>query len=212
MGVITKMLKQANVTGIFRRPKKSGESGMTLIELLVAMAVLAIGMLGSMVLIVAGMQTNTRNKTDTTGAVLDQVVIEEFATLRNYPKTSAVNIYDCSTGSGNLHLASLGQGAGPTGNGATLDSAGNIDWTQSAPTLATSTTSGYAMRYQTCSGDIYEVRWNVMEVNPNPNSRISLLTVSSRQIAAQAAAQNAGAKNQAILYARPTTLRTLIEN
>jgi prepilin-type N-terminal cleavage/methylation domain-containing protein len=211
MGVRTKMLRQAKVAGIFRRPKKSGESGMTLVELLVAMAVLAVGMLGSMLLMVAGMQTNTRNRTDTTGAVLDQVVIEEFATLKNYPKTGTVNINDCSTGSGNLHLASVVQAAGPNGAGATLDAAGNVDWTQAAPTLATSTTAGYAMRYRTCSGDIYEVRWNVMEVNPNPNSRISLLTVSSRQIAAQAA-QTAGAANQGVLYARPTTLRTLIEN
>jgi prepilin-type N-terminal cleavage/methylation domain-containing protein len=210
MGARAKMLKQANVTGIFRRPKKSGESGMTLVELLIAMVVLAVGMLGSMLLLVVGMQTNTRNRTDTTGAVLDQEVIEEFATLKTYPKSGTVNIYDCST-SGNLHLGSLVQAAGPTGAGATLDAAGNVDWTQAAPTLATSTTAGYAMRYRTCSGDLYEIRWNVMEVNPNPTSRISLLTVSSRQIAAQAA-QTAGARNQAVLYARPTTFRTLIEN
>ena len=203
------MLKQANVPG-FHRPQESGEGGMTLIELLIAIAVLTVGMLGSMGLIVAGMQTNSRSRTDTTGTVLDQEVIEEFASLKNYPLIGTVTIYDCSTGGGNAHLASLVQGLSPNGNGAALDAQGNIDWTQAAPTFATSGTPGYAMRYRTCGGDIYEVRWNVMQVDPSTNNRMSLLTVSSRQIAAQAA-QNAG-RNQAVLYARPTTLRTLIEN
>jgi prepilin-type N-terminal cleavage/methylation domain-containing protein len=205
-----KMSKQAHLADASHRPKKRAESGMTLIELLVAIAVLTVGMLGSMLLLLAGMQTNSRNRTDTTGTVLDQEIIEEFATLKNYPKPGTVNIYDCSTGSGNLHLASLGQSPGPAGAGAVLDAAGNVDWTQAAPTLATSTTAGYAMRYKTCNSDIYEVRWNVMEVNPNPNSRISLLTVSSRQLAAQSA--QAAGRNNAVLYARPSTLRTLIEN
>ena len=198
-------------------PQKSGDSGMTLVELMIAMAVLTIGMLGSMVLITSGMQTNTRNHTDTTGAVLDQEVIEEFATLKNYPNTGTVRIWDCSIGNNttDYHLASLVQGLSPSGAGAALDSQGNIDWTQPAPTFATPSVSGYAMRYRTCSGDIYEVRWNVMQVGNdtvNIDTRISLLTVSSRQVAAIAADGTPGAANNAILYARPTTLRTLIEN
>jgi prepilin-type N-terminal cleavage/methylation domain-containing protein len=211
MGVRTKMRKQAKVApGNFCHPKKSGESGMTMIEVLAAMVVITIGMLGSMILILTGMQTNSRNRNDTTGTVLDQEIIEEFATLKVYPKGTYVTVWDCATGGGNAHEAAVTQGAGPAGAGATLDSQGNIDWTQAAPTLATSTTAGYAMHYQTCGGDIYEVRWNVMELSTSTNNLVSLLTVSSRQISAQAA-QTAGAANQAILYARPTTLRTLIE-
>lgn len=210
------MGKQTNNSLCVRVARKSSESGMTLIELMIAMFVLTIGMLGSMVLIASGMQTNSRSRTDTTAAVLDQQVIEEFATLKNYPKSGNVRIWDCTTGNNttDYHLASLVQGTSPSGAGATLDSLGNIDWTQPAPTLATSTTTGYAMRYTTCSGDIYEVRWNVMQVGnntPSVNTRISLLTVSSRQIAAIAADATAGAANNALLYARPTTLRTLIE-
>lgn len=206
--------------GIFRRGK-SRESGVTLVELMVAIAVLAVGMLGSMLLVLTGMQTNSRNRTDTTATVLDQEIIEKFSTLKQYPKGTYVTIYDCAiTSGGEAHEASVTQAAGPTGAGATLytsvsaptvDKVGDINWTVAAPTLATPTVQGYAMRYTTCSGDIYEVRWNVMEVSPNPSSRISLLTVSSRQIAAQAA-QTVGAKNQAVLYAQPTTLKTLIEN
>ena len=70
--------------------------------------------------------------------------------------------------------------------------------------LATGAAQGYAMQYRTCNNDLYEVRWNVTEVSPNPSSRISLLTVSSRQVSA--------ANGRATLFAPPTTLRTLIEN
>ena len=194
-------------------------AGMTLIELMIAMTVLAIGLPACMMMILVGMQTNSRNKTDTTATILDQEIIEKFSTLKQYPKPTFVAIYDCALNGGavNVHNASLGAGVAPAGSGAALytgasaSEVGNIDWTQPVPALATSTTQGYAMQYQTCSGDIYEVRWNVMAISPNPNSRISLLTVSARpQSAVQADA--GGATNRAILYARPVTLKTLIEN
>jgi Tfp pilus assembly protein PilV len=207
-----------------RKLLKSGIAGMGIIELLIAMTVLLVGMLGSMVMILIGMQSNTRNKNDTSAVVLDQEILEKFATLKNYPKTGTAGIYDCALNGANLHLASLVQGPSPAGNGATLYTAataptpgqiGDINWTAAAPTFATSTITGYAMRYQTCDGDIYEVRWNIMQAppcgslatcaNPTSASRISLLTVSARQISA------AGNRN-GMLFALPTTLRTLIEN
>jgi Tfp pilus assembly protein PilV len=186
---------------------------MGLLELMIAMTVLTVGMLGSMIMILTGIQSNSRNKTDNTATILDQEILEMFATLKNYPKAGSVIVYDCatSTGNANQHLALLGQGTFASGgSGAPLNSARDIDWTQPTPTLATSTTAGYAMKYQTCSGDTYEVRWNIMDANnPAPAlpavSRISLLTVSSRETAA------AGATN-GMLFAPPTTLRTLIES
>lgn len=203
-----------------RHRARLGESGMSLLELMIAMTVLTVGMLGSMVMILVGMQSNTRNKTDSSATVLDQEILEKFATLKLYPAPGFITIYDCapSGGNANAHNASLAQGPVPNGGGATLYTAataplpanvGDIDWTQPTPTLATSTVQGYAMRYQTCSGDLYEVRWNIMQGGPNPppngTSRISLLTVSSRQTAAQGATTT-------MLFARPTTLRTLIES
>jgi Tfp pilus assembly protein PilV len=212
------------VPGILRRPKRSGESGVSIIELLIAMTVLTVGMLGSMIMILVGMQSNTRNKNDTSAVVLDQEILEKFATVKNYPKTGTANIYDCALTGANLHLASLVQGASPSGNGATLYTSataptpaqvGDIDWTIASPALATATIAGYGMQYQTCNGDIYEVRWNIMQApacgslasctNPTAASRISLLTVSSRQI-------SAGSTHNGMLFAVPTTLRTLIEN
>lgn len=215
---------QRLVNRLRRRRKKAGANGMGIIELLIAMTVLTVGVLGSMVMILVGMQSNTRNKNDTSAVVLDQEILEKFATLKNYPKTGTVNIYDCATAGSNLHLASLVQGASPNGNGATLytgataptpGQVGDINWTLAAPTFATSAIAGYAMSYQTCNGDIFEVRWNIMQAppcgslavcaNPTSTSRISLLTVSSRQISA------AGNRN-GMLFALPATLRSLIEN
>ena len=208
------------LSGNARHRVSLGESGMSLLELMIAMTVLTVGMLGSMVMIVAGMQSNTRNKTDSSATVLDQEILEKFATLKLYPAPGFVTIYDCapSANGANAHNASLAQGASPNGSGATLyttataplpANVGDIDWTQPTPTLATSTVQGYAMRYQTCSGDLYEVRWNIMQGGPNPppngTSRVSLLTVSARQVSAQGS-------SVAMLFARPTTLRTLIED
>ncbi len=200
-------------SGRARYRARLGERGISLIELLIAMTVLTVGMLGSMIMILVGMQSNTRNKTDSTAVVLDQEILEMFATLNNYPKTGAVTMFDCAltAAAANRHDASLVEGAAPAGAGATIYTAataplpsqvGEIDWTQPTPALAISGTTGYAMRYQACNGDIYEVRWNVMQVNPN--SRDSLLTVSSRQLAAQGS-------SAAMLFSNPTTLRTLIE-
>jgi len=201
-----------------RRARRQASSGMGLIELMIAMTVLTVGMLGSMVMIVTGMESNTRNKRDNSATILDQELLETFATLKNYPQTGTVTIYDCAPSGSNAHLASLVQGTyAANGAGATLvttgtaaQNIGDIDWTQATPTLATSTVAGYAMMYQTCGGEIYEVRWNVMDANAGALpagdvSRISLLTVSSRLTANQNGANG-------MLFALPTTLRTMIES
>ena len=201
-----------------------GETGFTLIELMIAIAVLGVGMLGAMGLMLLGMQTNSANKTDTTATVLDQEVIELYSTLKTYPTPTFVNIYDCALNGNNIHEADLGQAVSP-GNGATLYTAGtapsaaqigDINWTVAAPALATGASAGYAMEYRTCSGDIYEVRWNVMDLTPavppvGSKGRLSLLTVSARQRSA-VLATTGGAKNRAVLYAIPVTLRSLIED
>ncbi len=216
------MSKSPNIlTWSTRRRAGFGESGMSLLELMIAMTVLTVGMLGSMVMILTAMESNSRNKTDNLATILDQEVMEKFATLNNYPKAGSATIYDCALtgGSADSHLVSLGQGTYASGgNGAALYTSstvpagynvGDIDWSQATPTLATSTTAGYAMLYRTCSGDNYEVRWNIMDANSSiPTgtvSRISLLTVSARQTAAN------GSK-LGMLFAPPTTLRTLIES
>lgn len=200
-----------------RSNESTSQAGMTLIELVIAMSVLSVGMLGSMAMIVLGMQSNSRNKYDTTATVVDQEIIEKFSTLKQYPQPTFVTIYDCALTGSNAHEASLGAGASPAGSGAAMyqayppapsaDKVNDIDWTAATPTLATSTVQGYAMEYQTCTGDIYEVRWNVMTVS----GRISLLTVSTRQRETNQA-NGTTTQNRLILYSQPTTLHALIES
>jgi len=190
---------------------------MSIIELLIAMSVLSVGMLGAMAMILAGMQSNSRNKNDSAAVVLDQEILEMFATYQFYPTNGYVVVTDCGTTAASVHWANVVQGTTAVGGaGARLYTAataprpsmvGDIDWTQPPPAFATNGVRGYAMTYQTCNGDTYEVRWNVMEVNPNASgiAALSMLTVSSRQTSA------ANARN-ATLFAVPTSLHTLIEN
>jgi prepilin-type N-terminal cleavage/methylation domain-containing protein len=207
-------------SGFLRRTRRaSAAAGMSIIELMIAMTILAIAMLASMVMVMIGMQTDNSSKTDSTATILDQEIIEKYATLKNYPKPVTVNIWDCALngGSANLHLADLGSGALPAGNGAVVYQAsppaptavevGDIDWTSPAPVFATAVTPGYAMLYQTCSGDLYEVRWNIAQLSPVR----SLLTVSARPRAAQVFTAGAS-QTRAVLFARPVTLRTMIVN
>jgi type II secretory pathway pseudopilin PulG len=186
---------------------------MTMLELLIAMSVLAIGMTGAMGMILAGVQSDARNKNDTAAVVLDQEILETFATYQNYPTSGTVSITDCGAiAATNTHLASVAGSV--AGSGATLYTAatapfpayvGDIDWTQPAPVMATGAVAGYAMNYRTCNGDTYEVRWNVMWIFPTlGTSRIAALTVSSRQ--------TSSANNKvAMLFSVPTTLHTVID-
>ncbi len=169
-----------------------------------------------MIAVLTGVQSNSRNKNDTAAVVLDQEILEMFATYQFYPTQGYVVVTDCSTGANAVHWASVVQGNAPLGAGATLYTAvtaplpsnvGDIDWTQASPALAVNGTAGYAMDYQTCNGDMYEVRWNVMQVNPNASgiAALSELTVSARQL-------SAGKSNNGSLFAVPTSLHALIEN
>src|SRR4029078_2515168 len=80
--------------------KRSRAKGMTLIELMIACFVLAVGMLGSLAMIFLAISTNTRNKFDTTGTMIAQTVIEQINTLPTNATQSgafvtAINLTDC---------------------------------------------------------------------------------------------------------------------
>lgn len=218
-------MKRLHTVALTSRTALPSQAGMSLIELMIAMVVLSVGLLGAVSMIMLGMQNNNLTRTDTASTVLDQEILEKFSTLKTYPKPAAsITISDCALTGGNQHLASIAAGAGPAGSGAAIFTAsppaptasqiGDIDWTQPAPTLATAGTIGYDMMYQSCGGDTYEVRWNEMSIDPDPSSgisRLTLLTISARPRSA-VVADAAGARNRAVLFANPTTIKSLIEN
>jgi type IV pilus modification protein PilV len=160
------------------------QCGMTLIELLIAMTVLAVGMGGMVVVFAAAISGNGRAKFDTSGTMLAQTVLERIATQ---PANTAANITmtDCNpAGAQNFTIATAP-------GGAALDANSNIDWTQAA-------LLNYGMQFVACGNNgrqvTFDVRWNVQTISANSR----LITVSARPL---------GATNQSVIFAQPITLR-----
>lgn len=172
---------------------------MTLIELMIAMAVLATGLGGITILLTGAIATNNKNSRDTTATLLAQMVTEQISEQHIY---SAINmsVTDCA---GTPWPITTTPGAQPTGNGATLKADGTIDFTQSSTALIA---NNYAMQYVDCStaGGIqttYDVRWNVMSISTNTSYR--MITAAARPIASNV--------NQfgGLYFAIPVNLRTI---
>lgn len=149
---------------------------MSLIELMIAMVVLAIGLGGVTTLLVTAIASNNRNSRDTTATLLAQMVIEQISAQHPYASIP-ITVTDCA---GNPKTINSDSGAVGTGAGANLKADGTIDFTQSSTTLIA---NGYAMSYIDCSvaGGIqttYDVRWNVMSVSTNTSSR--MITAAAR--------------------------------
>lgn len=174
-------MKSETRTSVCFRGKR--ERGMTLVELMVAMLVLAVGLGALTTLFAAATLSNNRNRRDTSGTLLAKWVLEQISGQHPNPAPSApISDTDCA---GNVWTIATAGGAAPAGAGATLvANAGSayyglIDQTQAYANIPV----GYAMRYTDCGNGnggrqaIYEVRWNVMTISPFAR----LITVSARQ-------------------------------
>ncbi len=158
--------------------RRNSQRGSSLIELMIAMLVLAIGMAGVTTLLVAAINSNHHSNKDTTSTLLAQKVIEEISSQNVYVD-GVVQVSDCA---GNLFNFSTDPGPAGAGFGATLAANGTIDFTQ--PWAAVP--QGYSMQYVDCSNQgglqtTYDVRWNVMNVSANSTSR--LITAAARPMA-----------------------------
>jgi len=161
---------------------------MTLVELMIAMAILAVGLGGLVNVLVIAMETDNRNSKDTSATLLAQMVLEQISA--QHPNSNApISITDCA---GNAWTISTTPGSSPNGAGATLvtnsssSGYGGIDETQAYSNI----TANYAMKYVDCGGvgnvgvpTTYDVRWNVMTVDANYTR---LITVSTRPSGANA--------------------------
>ena len=183
-----------------QREKKgrNRQAGMTLIELLIAMTVLAIGMGGILIMITAAMSANSSTRNDTTSTMLAQMVLEEATGT----PAGSPTVFDCQ---GNAWVINGTPAAAP-GNGALLTAAtGDINWIGQTYAAAP---AGYKMQYVECGAgnkqSTYEVRWNITTLGAGP---AELVTVSSRQIGWSNAA---GGQKAGILFSIPVTLRTLV--
>jgi prepilin-type N-terminal cleavage/methylation domain-containing protein len=176
---------------------------MTLLELMIAMLILAIGLGGLTNVLVVAMATNNRNSKDTSATLLAQMVIEQIS-AQHPNSNSSISVTDCA---GNTFTISTTGGASPNGAGATLVTTstttgyGGIDETQAITGIPT----GYAMEYVDCGGanntgipTTYDVRWNVMTIDTNYTR---LVTASARPKSASTVG--------GLRFALPVTLRAV---
>jgi len=177
-----------------RKRKGVGRNqGFSLVELMLAMFVLAVGVLGGMLMILMGMTRDSSNRVDTTATNAAQAVLEEIAgapvnTSPNLPVTDCV---------GNASTITTAGSAGGSGAGLNPNGNGDIDFTQ--PIVP-----GYQMNYAVCGSDatvraVYDVRWRVTLVSGGTGK---LVVVSARLPFVDG--------QKGIAFVRPVTLRTIV--
>ena len=193
------------------RTGPGSEGGYSLIELMFATFLITIGMAAGLIMIVIAIQSNTRNKLDTSGTAVAQTVLEQINSIPTTSSTTSINITDCASVA---HPVAVVPGAS---NGAPLLSqslGSGVDFTQPAVT-------NYQMYYTTCGGAQYDVRWHVETIDmitgyadmspvgtPDlADSHVRLLDVSARFTGASV--NNTGGTQNLNLFAPPVTLRVI---
>lgn len=185
----------------FRRGStQAAECGSMMLELLIALAVLAVGLGGVSVLLVSAISTNSKARDDTTSTMVAEHVLEQIS-AQPADATLALQINDCAATTWDIDTAGSAQGSGSGGayggNGAALNANGNIDWTQNYSTVPTH----YKMHYVACGAGgrqtTYDVRWNVITIT----SYSRMVVVSARP--------SSSASVGGIRYVVPAQLRTI---
>lgn len=171
------------------RPNVQGskkQRGMTLIELMIAMVVLLVGVVGSMALIAYAMGGNGRSKQQSNATVIAQMLTEKISSQKAILSQN-LTVLDC-TGASNTVYTAAGGGA--------LTSSGGVDFTQAAVT-------GYQMYYTDCGTSgrqmVYDVRWTITQ----PTTYTKLVVVSAQM-------KNAASTSSPTMYSPAVTVRTLI--
>jgi prepilin-type N-terminal cleavage/methylation domain-containing protein len=160
------------------------QRGMTLIELMIALVILLVGVVGSMSLVAMSIGSDGRNRQQSNATALSQMLEEKISSVK--ASTSPVlTVTDCA---GNSYTVYTAAGGSP------LTSSGDVDFTQ-APV------ANYQMSYTDCATSgrqiTYDVRWNIQQTT----TYVKLVTVSSKKT-------NAG--GNALFYALPVTVRALV--
>ena len=163
--------------------------GFSLIELMIAMAVLAVGILGGIVVIAVATANDGRSRLHTTAAALAQSTMERIIAIPAKATGTAaqVKITDCA---GNPFTIETARGGSPLITTGAF--AGSIDFTQPPQ-------PNYSMNYVVCSGGAnvpYDVRWSI-DAGPTPSTQV--VTVSAKPAVTKGAA--------AAQFTLPSTLR-----
>jgi prepilin-type N-terminal cleavage/methylation domain-containing protein len=192
------------------RNRRSQSKGFSLIELLIAMLVLTVGLLGAMIVIVTAIASNARARMDSTAVALSQSTMDRIVALSSAAVPQQTAITDCE---GTVHQINTASGGAPLIDINGLpDGKQMIDFTQ-APVQY------YSMNYVLCAtgstaGGVlgpkqtYDVRWNVSDI-PNSSFASSSQLV---QVAAKNKGEAANGMTQSQFFTIPITLRAVRGN
>lgn len=178
----------------FQQTRRSAQQGFSYVELLIAMTVLTVGLLGGIAVIGAATAGNGRSKLHSTAATLAESTLEKILALpQGLTGASAQTIMtDCQ------------------GNSFTVDTTANPD---ASPLIDAGAfggvqvdfskppSAGYSMQYVVCAAGqtvSYDVRWRI---EPGPTPSTQLVTVSAKALP--------GTATPAMAFVRPVTLRGL---
>ena len=181
-----------------RKNRLRPDSGITMVETLMAAVILIVGSVAMLSLIIAAIATNNRNKMDSTQTMLAESILEQVAstfTPNNGPGTST--LVDCAGNSWAIDTTIAGSGS----SGAAISGA-IIDYSQTSPP------AGWHMQYvmtTPCtplspSGTVqgtYDVRWHLEKMG---STQTYLITVSAKL-------RNHGEGNE--FFSLPVTLRVM---
>jgi prepilin-type N-terminal cleavage/methylation domain-containing protein len=167
-----------------KNARARNERGMTLIELMIALVILLVGVVGSMSLVALSIGSDGRNRQQSNSTALSQMLTEKISSVK--ASTSPVlSVTDCV---GTISQVNTAFG------GSTLTASGDVDFTQ-APVAF------YSMVYTDCGTGgrqmTYDLRWNIQQTS----SYVKFVTVSARM-------KNAGRDLK--FFSLPVTVRTLV--
>ena len=193
---------------IHYRSRRNRQAGFSLIELLVAMFILVIGLLGGMIIILTAIANNARSRFDSTAVSLAQSTMDRILVLSASSTAQSTSVTDCKGVVHVMNTTGSNAGAGAPLTTLAVDNGNQmIDFSQAA-------VNGYQMNYTLCAtgasgtigyDQVYDVRWRIRNIVAGGNAQIV-------SVAAKPVGESANGTSQASLFSLPVTLRGIRGN